>query len=261
MCTCPITIKKLLPTGQCFEHVVPCGNCEECRSSYQSQLACRVAQEASARGSLHFFTLTYNNAWLPVTRIEYVDSEKENLPIAFYRGSSCYDWQLADWTNNGCCLVQDDDFGMVCPSLRREDVKNWLKRYRSYCDRHHISKDFAFTLFGEYGERKSRPHYHALVVGLSDSQANILSNMWTFGFCQLKSIPRFNKDGSDAYVLTSVYVSKYIAKRDKLPEFVKLGYAEKPRGQSSVGFGMSGVDFSKLFPFLFCGGLQAPSAK
>lgn len=261
MCTSPIEVTKKLPSGRVRSYTVPCGKCEECRASYQSEFAARCAVEADARGSLHFFTFTYNDSWLPVNFIDYVPELKGFVPIALQRGDSCYDWQLKEWSSRGCSVQTNDDSTCVCPTLRREDIKYLLKKFRSYCKRHGIDVDFSFTVFGEYGEEKSRPHYHALFCGLTDSQARFISNMWTYGFSDLKSIPRFNKDGSDAFVLTSNYVSKYIAKRDKLPDFVKDGFAESPRRQSSIGFGLSGVDFDKMRPFLFSGRLQASSVQ
>lgn len=261
MCTSPIEITRRLPSGSVRSYTVPCGKCEECRASYQSEFAARCAVEASARGSLHFITFTYNNSWLPVNFIDYVPELKDFVPTAFQRGDSCYDWQLKEWSTFGCSVQTNDDSTSVCPTLHRDDIKHLLKKFRIYCKRKDIPLDFGFTVFGEYGEEKSRPHYHALFAGLSDSQANILCNMWTYGFSDVKSIPRFNKDGSDAFVLTSNYVSKYIAKRDRLPDFVKYGFAESPRRQSSVGFGLSGVDFDKMRPFLFGGRLCTSSVK
>ena len=250
VCTSPITLYKQFKDGSSKEYTVPCGHCAECRAAYQSEFSLLAYLEAEKRGSLHFFTLTYNDSWLPVAWTDYDKSSglcAEGIG-AFYRGSHCYDWQLKEWRENGCSVQTDDDGCSVCPSLFRDDIKNWLKKYRSYCDRQDISKDFSFTCFGEYGERKSRPHYHVLVAGLDDSQANVLSNLWTFGFSLVKSIPRFNKDGSDAFILTSNYVSKYICKQDHLPSFVRDGFAQAPRRQSSIGFGKH-LDLDILRPF------------
>lgn len=271
MCTSPISLYKQFRDGSSREYTVPCGHCAECRAAYQSEFSLLAYLEADKRGSLHFFTLTYNDAWLPVAWCDWrtmceehfkvcQDSGSEDLSYpagridVFYRGCSCYPWQLSEWRDNGCSVLDSDDGSLVCPTLFREDIKNWFKKYRSYCDRRGLSKDFSFTCFGEYGEKKSRPHYHVLVAGLDDSQANILSNLWSFGFSLVKSIPRFNRDGTDAFILTSNYVSKYICKMDHLPTFVRAGFAQVPRRQSSIGFGKH-LDLDKLRPFLPCGRL------
>ena len=247
MCTRPITITKKLPTGQVSSYTVPCGKCPECRSAYQSEFAFMCFLEAEKRNSLHFFTLTYNNDWLPIA---WCDCNSDFPRIdAIQRGSDCYGWQLDDWLQNGCGVSIDDDSCTVCPTLYREDVKNWFKRFRQHCKRNGISTDFSFACFGEYGEQRHRPHYHLLVAGLDDSTANLLGSFWHFGYYLVKTIPRFNPDGSDGYALVSDYVSKYICKRDKLPDFVRQGYAQLPRRQTSINFGKE-LDYDKLRPFI-----------
>lgn len=240
MCTHPIEIERRdALTGRVRKDVVPCGKCSECRAAYQSEFACLCSIEADKKQSMAFITLTYNDTWLPVNRFRFMSDSNSDVVISLQRGSSCYDWQLTEWKDPfvGCGIQPDDDGDLVCPSLRRQDVKDWFKKFRSYCDRHDIPKGFSFACFGEYGEVKHRPHYHCLVAGISEDAARVLCNKWTFGFSDLKYIPRFNKDGTDAFVLTSKYVSKYICKRDKLPDFVQAGYAELPRRQTSIGFG------------------------
>lgn len=245
MCTRPITLTKTFPNGKVKQYTVPCGKCPECRVAYQSEFAFMSFLEAEKRGSLHMFTLTYNNSNLPVA----ISTLTEDLVIkvvGFSRGVK----QSTPWDKK-CCpvvLTNNPDYS-ICPSLYREDVKLWLKKCRSYCDRHGLSKDFSFTCFGEYGEERKRPHYHLLFAGLAPDQARIFSNLWTNGFSLVKAIPRFNKDGSDAFTLCADYVSKYISKRDRLPDFVKHGFAEIPRRQSSIGFGKD-LDFTKLRPFI-----------
>ena len=218
------------------------------------------AIEADKGHSLAFYTLTYNDTWLPICRTQYVPEIHDNAIVSRERGDSCYPWQLKEWSQNGCSVQPDDDGDFVCPSLYREDVKCWMKRFRSYLDSKGLPKDFSFACFGEYGELKRRPHFHVLVAGLDSESCNVLANKWTYGFCDLKHIPRFNNDGSDAFVLVSNYVSKYIAKKDKLPDFVKRGFAEKPRRQTSLGFGaLKDEDIEHLRPFLSCRELQTPS--
>lgn len=266
MCTRPITITKKLSTGSVSSYTVPCGKCSECRSAYQSEFAFMCFLEAEKRNSLHFFTLTYNNDWLPVAWCDWRSICDEHLKAAraagdespscpqgridsFQRGSDCYDWQLKDWCDNGCRAVLSDDGCMFCPTLYREDIKNWLKRFRQHCKRNGISTGFSFACFGEYGENRHRPHYHLLVAGLDDNIANLLGSFWHFGYYLVKSIPRYNPDGSDGYALVSEYVSKYICKRDKLPDFVQRGFAQLPRRQTSIHFGKE-LDFDKLRPFI-----------
>lgn len=261
MCTAPISVRKFNPATRSVRTIiVPCGKCSECRAAYQSEFAALCALEANKRNSLDFFTFTYNNDWLPVNYLIFQNDVVGYVPVAEQRGGDCYSWQVSGWFTKGCEPVASDDSDLVCPSLRRRDIQALLKKFRSYCDRHGLTKDFSFSCFGEYGEKRRRPHFHMLVAGLSFSQAEKLRSMWSFGFAQVKHVPRLNPDGSDAYNLVSDYVSKYICKRDRLPDWVANGYAELPRRQSSIGFGKNAVNLDDIRPFLSRGGLYSPSS-
>lgn len=270
MCTSPISIYRQFKDGSSKEYLVPCGKCAECRSSYQSEFSLKVLLAAEQANSLHFFTLTYNSDSLPlaISQPESIQAPEDvdfptddpvitkNTIVGFVRGryEHFHDGSHVDFDKR--CRPFGDVFGYnICPSLYREDVKNWFKRFRSYCTRQKLKVSFSYAGFGEYGEARYRPHYHVLVAGLDDSQARTLCRLWDFGYSCLKPIPRFNKDGSDAFQLTSKYVSKYICKRSRLPWFVKDGFSEAPRCQSSVGFGKN-LDIDKLRPFLSRGGLR-----
>lgn len=246
MCTSPITIYRQYKVGSSKEYLVPCGKCAECRAAYQSEFSLACLLQAEKSKTLHFFTLTYNDESLPLAISE--PDIHGNLIVGFERGfpKSLIN-QNVDFSKY--CRPYGNDIGYnVCPSLFRKDVQDWLKRFRQKCRREHIDINLSMACFGEYGESRHRPHYHVLVCGLSDSQARMLSRMWIFGYSCLKPIPRFNPDGSDAFSLTSKYVSKYICKRNKLPWFVQEGFAESPRKQTSIGFGKH-LDLDKLRPF------------
>lgn len=244
MCLHPIEIRRKNPLGKVTSVVVPCGKCEECRASYQSKFAALSTLECLDHASVALVTLTYDQEHLPVALSESdsLSSDGRVLAgdrmIAFQRGRYCYDWQLDDWKNDGCRLLHDDDGRLVCPSLYREDIKNLLKRYRSA----HPDKVVRFACFGEYGEQFHRPHYHCLLYGFDNVSAAEFVNKWNFGFADYKIVPAFNPDGSSGFNAVSSYVSKYIGKGKYLPDFVRDGYAQKPRRQSSQNFGLKYIE-------------------
>lgn len=122
------------------------------------------------------------------------------------------------------------------PSLRRSDVKKWKREVR----RNYFRKtgvpfpDFSYMICGEYGTRTHRPHYHGYVCGLDNYHAHYLAKYWqdNYGFVLVKSIPFSSKDIS--------CVSRYVAKYCVKPEGLKVpnSKVEKPRVQTSVGFGL-----------------------
>lgn len=241
---------------------VPCGKCAECRAKLQSEFAALSCLEAERAGNIGFITLTYDNEHLPmanswVKTYRATDSDgndvvhEEVIADGFTRGFDfprdiqCQPLYLGDKVYNGETLPF-----VVTPSLHRKDVQACIKRFRQdYFRRHGERCDFRFTFFGEYGEESHRPHYHMLVYGLDSVELDYFCKQWKLGFTLCKFIEHFNADGSDAFAKVSRYVSKYVGKQDFLPAFVRAGFAEKPRKQSSIALGTRDFPISKYRNF------------
>lgn len=121
-------------------------------------------------------------------------------------------------------------------TLNNKDITNWKKRCRRKIEyRTGKNLDFGYLVCGEYGPRTHRPHYHALLVGLSDTDVLVFKQDWEakHGYTCFKKIA--TKDVER----TARYVSKYITKQKCLedPNVVK-GLVAKPRKITSVGFGV-----------------------
>lgn len=121
-------------------------------------------------------------------------------------------------------------------SLDTRDLQLWKKRCRRKIDYHHHRKvDFGYLLCGEYGPRTHRPHYHGLLVGLSDEDMHVFKKDWEehYGFTCFKRISYYDVEK------TSRYVSKYITKQKCLEDSnVVKGFVEKPRKIVSRGYGV-----------------------
>ena len=226
MCTSPVSVTRNFKDGSSRVDVVPCGKCPECRAKAQSEFAALSVREAESAGKIGFITLTYNDKFLPL----WLRSSDGSCKLL-----RCSE---TDFHFEKCGPKVSFD-SIICPSLCRKDVQSFIKRYRQdFFRREEKRLDFRYTFFGEYGERFRRPHYHMLVFGLEESELRRLLTHWKFGFTDLKFITHFNADGSDAFAKVSRYVSKYVGKRDMLPAFVRNGYAEVPRKQSSIRLGV-----------------------
>jgi len=94
--------------------------------------------------------------------------------------------------------------GALLSSGRR--LRLWLKRLRR-----DATSPIRFFASGEYGERNLRPHYHAIIFGLSVRDKWMIDETWGMGNTQTVA----------ASVATIAYVAGYTAK--------KLGWKEKPR--------------------------------
>lgn len=92
-----------------------------------------------------------------------------------------------------CTLTYDDDH--LPPTLRKRDLSGFVKRVRARGER------VRFFGCGEYGERTHRPHYHAILFGLSNEP--VVQAAWPYGFARVDPV-------SPAAVS---YVAGYCAKK------------------------------------------------
>lgn len=121
---------------------------------------------------------------------------------------------------------RDDD----CPPyLVKPHLSGWVKRVRARLQRKYwvawrrggkpyqhgprwSGPRIKFFACGEYGEQRGRPHYHALVFGVSDSA--LFESCWPFGFTRTDPVT----PGSIAYV--AGYVSKKYAQAIDYGDYV-----------------------------------------
>lgn len=98
------------------------------------------------------------------------------------------------------------------------DVQLYLKRVRINLERCGYQEKIRYVFVGEYGRRTHRPHYHAILWNLSQSDMveysqirEILSSSWDKGFILSRFIdPSDNK--------TFYYTAKYLRKDCCIPE-------------------------------------------
>lgn len=94
------------------------------------------------------------------------------------------------------------------PTLQKLHLSAWLKRLRR-----HATNRIRFFASGEYGEQTKRPHYHAILYGVSLGEASLVQQAWPFGYAQ-----------TDPLTTAAIaYVAGYVAK--------KIGWKELPRGE------------------------------
>lgn len=106
---------------------IPCGHCIGCRLDKSRQWADRMMLELDHSKTAIFLTLTYDDF---------------NVPVA--------------------CVLDDRERTPLL-SLRKRDVQLFMKRLRKAF----TGREIRFYLAGEYGTNTHRPHYHAILFGLS----------------------------------------------------------------------------------------------
>lgn len=94
------------------------------------------------------------------------------------------------------------------PTLNKRDVQLFIKRLRRHEERKGNHNKIRYYLVGEYGSRTFRPHYHAVIFGISSFES--IKATWQNGFDYSPEV-NTSKYGTKAYG----YILKYTAKERK----------------------------------------------
>lgn len=185
-----------------FHALVPCGHCMGCRLDQSRTWADRMLLELQDNDyKAIFVTLTYNNAC---------------IPHAWHVGYNKFPDNLES-------IYLDEAEGWLAPAsgapstLSVRDTQLFFKRLRKAFP----GKRIRYFLAGEYGPKTKRPHYHAIIFGLTlsdfgDLRVHDYNNLgqpryksaafqkiWSKGFCILAPV-NWN---------TCSYVSRYTMKK------------------------------------------------
>lgn len=122
-----------------------------------------------------------------------------------------------------------------CPhELDKAELSAFFKRLRSELP---VGQKIRYYAVGEYGDETGRPHYHAIVFGLSPVQTVVVGKAWPHGFVQLAFVtPR-----------SINYVASYVKKlRDPHEEGRAPGFAIMSR-RPGVGIGPDNKVLDRFF--------------
>lgn len=109
---------------------VGCGNCPYCAERKSKEWAYRLMQEDRVSNSSYFVTLTYNTKNVPITKKGYMTLSREDLQKYIKR-------------------------------LRHHHAKTRNSKWRDWYASEY--KPIRYYAVGEYGSKRGRPHYHAII--------------------------------------------------------------------------------------------------
>lgn len=188
---------------------VPCGKCIGCRLDYSRQWANRCMLEMQYHDEAWFVTLTYDQA---------------HVPLSWYSDPATGEAYQA-------------------MTLKKRDFQLFMKRLRKAYEPQKIR----YFAAGEYGDKKMRPHYHAILFGLHLDDLEIypdhvgdfpyytskkLQRIWDSGLDNF-GVMCYNDDSSKESITslatrgmvivapvnwqTCAYVARYVVKKQKGP--------------------------------------------
>lgn len=127
-------------------------------------------------------------------------------------------------------LTYDDAHLPPGGTLVRSDYVNFLKRFRAYI----APRQIRYYFVGEYGDTSERPHYHAILFGVSPKDEDALRSAWPLGHIML----------GEVNIKTIRYTAGYIQKKliNKDQDWLNGRIPEFGKGSTKPGLGRAFVD-------------------
>lgn len=91
-------------------------------------------------------------------------------------------------------LTYDDDHLPEDSSLHKETLQDFFKHLRKKLTINdhgkidYTARTIKYYACGEYGEKYNRPHYHAIVFGLSKDDSELIKKCWPYGFIKVGTV-------------------------------------------------------------------------
>lgn len=218
---------------------LPCGKCEVCKKNKRKEMAVRLTNEIESSENSCFVTLTYKPEELPYVNVKtgevrrYKDI-RDTVDDILFR-----DEIMQDWT----------------PTLVKKDLQDYLKRQRKYLSvslkkkeeyRDHVDKLRYFAV-GEYGSKKSRPHWHLIIFGWNPSDKKVFCNRGQYNLYRSKQIEDNWQFGistvGDCNSAVAKYCAQYVTKKEDRQLNYKSDFVQRELVLCSKMDGAIGASF------------------
>lgn len=255
---------------------VPCGKCDGCLLHRQNSWSMRVATEIENNPYTIFFTLTYNNKYLPKLLVNDVYDDNGNIINRFaysnhsdnVRSNSVFDEQRQD--DIVLHLNGESPFEFPITNLQRRDFINymskrdvqlWLKMLRRDIETYLLPNDkgnfFRYYIISEVGPTTRRCHAHGLLFCKTRQISEYLLEYSLFARWKMcdevlfKQYCRYSDSG------TASYVSNYVSSVNRLPSYYREKCIRPWRISSkSPGIGFNQFDRKEVSENVLSGNIQ-----
>lgn len=240
---------RVLKDGQ-YIHV-PCGKCNGCLLHKANHWSQRVSSEIENTPFSIFFTLTYDNFYLP-TLVPCSDSFGTYLLVSDHLGNVRWNGSKDVLRKDGIMInskdfipIQNDSRSFTVNYASKRDIQLWLKLLRLSLDKEfYEERTFRYYIISEVGPTTSRNHFHGVIFPDCKDTAEFLldSAMYeNWKMCDHLLFKQYTKYCDPG---TSCYVANYSTNINNLPRV----YQEKsirPFRLSSKDPGIGFIQFNK----------------
>lgn len=218
---------------------LPCGKCEVCKKNKRKEMTVRLTNEIESHEHSCFVTLTYKPEELPYVNI--VTGEVRRYKDIFDTADDVLfkDAVMKEWT----------------PTLVKKDLQDYLKRQRKYLStplkKKQDSRDYVdkirYFAVGEYGSKKSRPHWHLIIFGWNPSDKEVFCNRGQYNLYRSKQIEANWEFGistvGDCNNAVAKYCAQYVTKKEDRKLRYKSEFVQKELVLCSKMNGAMGASF------------------
>lgn len=204
--------------------LVPCGKCDGCLLHKSNKWSARLSADVNTNKYTLFFTLTYNNKYLPKLLpcvgeyglVTHVSNHKDNI---YFNGvfDVCREDDIVLPDNLSNVKIQNCDFVGI-PYVSKRDIQLYLKRLRKLLyEKFSYRPVFRYFIIAEYGPTTFRPHYHGLAFFGEQKVAEYAKDYALFAAWQMCDKVRFDEYTTYAGSNAAGYVTQYITSIPDLP--------------------------------------------
>lgn len=218
---------------------VPCGKCDGCRLHKANEWSIRLRDEIEATPYSIFFTLTYNNKYLP--KLYVIDTVYDNDGTIHFTYSSDHPDNIRH--NSKVDVVRKDGilFSSIHAPIKIENLSSWCLNYASKNDIQlwlklvrkwlienlHLDENrqdrglFRYYIISEVGPTTFRNHYHGVIFPKSREIAESLIENGLFENWKMCDKDLFKQYTHYCDSGAAGYVTNYVTGFSSLPEVYK----------------------------------------
>lgn len=268
-CFSPLTVFK---NG--IKYVVPCGRCEACRLDKANDWSMRLSDEIDSCPFPIFFTLTYNNKYLPRIRQVFDGNvyrlilSPDNVRFDGVKDVPRFDDIEEIISGRWIDIPKIQNFGRSdeFSFSSRRDVQLWLKNIRKDINLHFDNLDengkirdkqktaIRYFIISEYGPTTFRHHIHGIIFAFDYEVAEYLLRTSLYQNWQMCDKTLFDQYAHYCDGGASGYVTQYINSFANLPQVLRYAHFKPFRFCSknpSIGFYRFSP--SEIYEALFAG--------
>lgn len=250
---------------------VPCGKCDGCLLHKANEWSMRVGCEIENCPFPMFFTLTYNNKYLPTLR--YVNLSV-NVGYSLFSSSHSENIRfngVEDVRRNDLIAISQPLGSTGIPAtnyvcdvpyiayVSKFDIQLYLKLLRkdlyvTFPQKTDEERKIRYYIISEYGATLLRPHYHGVFFVYDGEIADYLLYSAIFKNWQMCDVSRYDVHLCDSGCRG--YITQYLSCNTLLPQVYKYGRIKPFRiASKNPAIGYSEFDKAKIFEDVITGNI------